>query len=262
MPCSVLINTAHRADYLDRCLTSFRRQSTTDFEIVIADDGSDDETRAVIERHADEAPFSINHVWHPPEGHRRAEILNKGIASCETDYIIFTDCDALPPAWFVERHLERRRSKRMLCGGRIKLGKEATEALTAESVAAGAFESLVTPEDLRALRWRHWKNVWEIWGRRPRRPHNLGLNMSLERSSLEAVNGYDNAFRGWGNADGDLRERLKMAGVWPLSIWRECYVFHQWHPQLERGKGNAERAKRADVSMKAEDGLAQSTARM
>ena len=50
------------------------------------------------------------------------------------------------------------------------------------------------------------------------------------------------------DADGDLRERLKMAGVRPLSVWREVFIYHQWHPQLPRGEGNAERAKRASAA--------------
>lgn len=259
--CSVHVNAAHRPGHLDRCLASFARQSVRDFEVVIADDGSDETTLDVIERWRQEAPFRIEHVWHPPDGHRRAEILNKGVAACRADYIVFTDCDALAPAWFVESHLAHRRPRRMLIGGRIKLGRKETEALTPESVRRGGFEGLAAPADLRELCWRHWKNVWEIWLRKRRRPHNLGLNMSLERAALEDVNGYDNAFRGWGNADGDLRERLKRVGVRPLSIWRECYVFHQWHPQLPRAEGNADYARRADIPVRARDGLAEAARR-
>ena len=64
-------------------------------------------------RHQREAPFPIVHSWHPPDGHRRAETLNKGIAACRTDYVVFTDCDSLAPAHFVETHLERRRPNRI-----------------------------------------------------------------------------------------------------------------------------------------------------
>ncbi len=41
----------------------------------------------------------------------------------------------------------------------------------------------------------------------------------------EKVNGYDENFRGWGNKDGDLRERLKMIGVRPKPIFEEALVF-------------------------------------
>jgi len=257
MQCSVLVNTANRPEFLERCLAAFYRQSCMDFEMVVADDGSDEQTLRVVTSHEREAPFPIRHIWHPPLGHRRVEILNKGIAACRTEYVIFTDCDSLAPSWFVEGHLRRRRPERMLIGGRIKLNRAQTDSLTVEAVRSGAFESLAAPAHLRALSWRHWQNVFEILARRKGRPHNLGLNMSMEMRALETVNGYDNEFRGWGNADGDLRERLRMAGIRPLSIWREVYIFHQWHPQAPRGEGNPEYARRPHIPMRASNGLAQ-----
>jgi glycosyltransferase involved in cell wall biosynthesis len=253
--CSVIINTAHRADYLDRCLLAMSRQTCLDIEVIIADDGSDEATLRVVAHHERVAPFPIFHIWHPPHGHSRAEILNKGIAACRTDYILTTDCDALAPATLIAMHLQRRRPGRMLVGGCVKLNKSDTLALTHDGIATGDFERLLLPKNRRALLWTHWKNIWNIWTRRPRRPHNLGLNMSLERSALEAINGYDNAFHGWGNADGDLRERLKMVDVWPLSVWAEAFVFHQWHPTLKRGEGNAARVRRPNIPSFAADGL-------
>jgi glycosyltransferase involved in cell wall biosynthesis len=255
--CSVLVNTASRPEHLDRCLGCYPRQTRLDFEMVIADDGSDAETLAVVERHRARAPFPIVHVWQPFEGHRRAAILNKAIAACRTDYILFTDCDALAPAHFVATHLERRRARRLLVGGRIKLKHKATLALTDEDIASGVFESLATASDKRRLRWEHLKNTFYIWIGTHGRPHNLALNMSVEKSALEAINGYDNAFRGWGNADGDLRERLRMNGVRCLSICSEALVYHQSHPQPDRSEANRRYAQRADAPMRAQDGLAE-----
>jgi glycosyltransferase involved in cell wall biosynthesis len=257
MQCSVMVNTANRPEFLDRCIESYLRQSCLDFEMVIADDGSDEHTLEVILRRQAEAPFPIIHAWRPPGSYRRAETLNRGIAACNTGYIIFTDCDSLAPANFVETHLARRRPERMLVGGRVRLSQDQTEKLTMPIVKSGEFENLVSPEDLKELQWQHWKNRFHILIRKARRPHNLGLNMSMELSALEAVNGYDNFFEGWGNADGDLRERLKKAGVWPLSIWRECYVLHQWHPQARRNPANATYARRSEIPMYAENGLEQ-----
>jgi glycosyltransferase involved in cell wall biosynthesis len=257
MKCSVLVNTAHRPENLNRCIASYYEQSCMEFEMVIADDGSDENTLSVILDHKKHAPFSITHVWHPSEGHRRAEILNKGIAACNTDYILFTDCDALAPACFVATHLNLRRPARMLIGGQVKLSREQTEVLTLEEVRSHQFEDLITEGDRRKLRRQHFKNLWHIWIRKRRRPHNLGLNMSLELEGLLKVNGYDQMFRGWGNADGDLRERLKKIGIHSLSVWSKAIIFHQWHPPLKRGKGNASYARRSNIPFRAENGLSE-----
>lgn len=255
MKCSVLVNTAHRPENLNRCITSYYQQTCMDFEMVIADDGSDETTLALILDHKKQSPFPITHIWHQNRGHRRAEILNKGIAACTTDYILFTDCDALASPCFVETHLTYRKPERMLIGGQVKLSQEQTDRLTLEDVRTYQFVNLITPQNRRSLHWRHWKNNWQILARKRRRPHNLGLNMSLELKHLVKVNGYDQMFRGWGNADGDLRERLKMIGVHSLSVWSKAIIFHQWHTPLKRGKGNAAYARRPDITFRTESGL-------
>ena len=91
---SVLVNTFNRADYLRNCLTSYLRQTFRDFEVVIADDGSTDQTADVLAEFGRTATFPIRHVRQESEGHRRARILNKGLAACRAPTIVFTDCDA------------------------------------------------------------------------------------------------------------------------------------------------------------------------
>ena len=256
MNCEVIINTAQRPLFLDRCLTAFYRQTCQDFQVIVADDGSDCQTLQVIHRHHKQAPFPLRHVWQPKEGHRRAEILNKGIGMAEAPYIIFTDCDSLVPSWFVKGHLEKSRPGTLLCGGRIKLSREQTEPLTLEDIRSGSFESLVSKSERRKLLLNHCKNLVYQLLRKKRRPHNLGLNMSLHAKDLERINGYDNQFLGWGNADGDLRERLKQIRVRPVSIYHRVYVLHQWHPKGKRNDANRLHASRGH-SYWAEDGLAQ-----
>ncbi|MCF8108196.1 MAG: glycosyltransferase [Desulfohalobiaceae bacterium] len=256
MECAVIINTAQRPQYLHRSLTALYRQTHRDFQVLVADDGSTQETLQVVQTHQDKAPFSVSHVWQPKAGHRRTEILNKAVGSTSAEYIIFTDCDSLVPSWFVQGHLRKAGLHKMLCGGRIKLTREQTESLSLAAIQSGAFESLATRRQRRKLFLNHFKNVVYLLIRKKRRPHNLGLNMSLYKSDLELVNGYDNLFQGWGNEDGDLRERLKKVGVWPRSICHEVFVFHQWHPKGKRNDANRLHASRRQ-SYWADDGLTQ-----
>ena len=88
--------------------------------------------------------------------------------------------------------------------------------------------------------------------------HNLALNMSLARADLLRVNGYDECYRGWGNVDGDLRERLKRAGVWPKSIWTKAVVFHLDHPDdptRALRERNRARSLRPDLPVAAVHGI-------
>ena len=200
-----------------------------DFEIVIADDGSSDHTANVVKEFQETSPVPVRHVWHEDQGHRRAEILNKGLAECRAPLVLFTDCDAIPPADLLQVHIQFDTPKRMLCGGYIRLTDEETKQVDPEFVLAGKHEDFLTPVRKRRLRRRHLKNILYVAIRKKGRPHNMGLNYSLAREHLEKINGYDEQFQGWGNADGDVRRRLRMTGVQPKSIWSQAVIFHQYH---------------------------------
>jgi hypothetical protein len=81
--------------------------------------------------------------------------------------------------------------------------------------------------------------------------------MSLARADLLRVNGYDENYRGWGNEDGDLRERLKRTGVWPKSIWTRAVVFHLDHPTdaTRNDRANLAYSRRPDIPVFAERGI-------
>jgi len=227
---SVLLNTFDRARTLRWVLAAYRRQTDADFEVVVADDGSQDETSDVIEAARAESRFPIEHVRHERAGHRRAKILNEGIKACRHEIVLFTDADSLPRADLVEVHRRAFDPRRLSIGGCVRLDAAQTASLDLDAVRSGAYERFHDGAWRRRLLRRHWKNLFQIATRRRRRPHNLALNFCLGRSALLEVNGYDENFRGWGNADGDVRDRLKQVGVFPKSVWHRAIVFHLHHP--------------------------------
>jgi glycosyltransferase involved in cell wall biosynthesis len=256
---SVLVNTYNRARFLDLALTAWRRQTEGDFEIVVADDGSEDGTAEVVRRHRQDAPFPVVHVVHERRGHRRAAILNRAIAATRAGVLLFTDADCLPAADLLARHAEGFRDGRMLLGGRVRLSESETAGMTPEAAADGSYERCLSPAWRRRLESEHRRNRVQIALRRRKRPHNLGVNFSVEKWALYAVNGYDENFEGWGNADGDLRERLKQVGVRPLSIWDRAVVYHLEHPPdpTRAEKRNAAYARRPEIPFWCRRGLVQ-----
>lgn len=92
--------TYNRAWCLDQAIQSVLTQTFQDFELIVIDDGSTDNTLAVLERYRKEEQVKFFY-----ESHRgRSAARNKGIEESRGEYIAFLDSDDL---WFNDK-LERQ----------------------------------------------------------------------------------------------------------------------------------------------------------
>jgi glycosyltransferase involved in cell wall biosynthesis len=86
---SVIISTYNRAHFLSEALESVLSQDYSDFELLVVDDGSDDETYNVIKPYLSQ----IGYIWQENRGVSSARNLGIGLARGE--YIAFLDSDDL-----------------------------------------------------------------------------------------------------------------------------------------------------------------------
>ncbi len=103
---SVAMCTFNGAQYLPHQLDSILRQSSLPDELVVCDDGSEDETIAVLSAFAKEAPFPV-HVHRNAERLRFSGNFAKCIGLCEGDLIVLTDQD---DEWMPDRVEETRKA--------------------------------------------------------------------------------------------------------------------------------------------------------
>jgi len=92
---SVIIPTYNRSDMLAQAMRSVLAQTYRDFELVIVDDGSTDNTREVVEGFGDPR---IRYVWQ--ENQERSAARNRGVAEASAELVAFLDSDDL---WFPEK---------------------------------------------------------------------------------------------------------------------------------------------------------------
>lgn len=235
MQISVIISTYNAAEWLRKAVWAWQTQDDCDFELLIADDGSGDDTRDAIGELAADSPIAIRHIWHEDHGFRKCTILNRALTATTGDYVIISDGDCLPRRDFVAVHRALARPGRFLSGGYIKLPLAASLGLTRDHIAAGAFASLPW---LRAHGLGHSRKLLLAWPQgpaavlldqcTPTHPTWNGHNGSAFKHDLLAVNGFDERMQ-WGGLDRELGERLENAGIKGMQIRHRAICVHLHH---------------------------------
>lgn len=238
MPISVIITTYNAPAWLQKSVWGWAAQTDRDFDLVIADDGSTDETRQMIEALRQETGLTIHHVWQEDQGFRKCEILNKAIVASGGDYLILSDGDCVPRGDFVAVHRRLARPNRFLSGGYVKLPLELSEKLTLEDIASGRpfdvswlREQGVELESKALLLWPQGRVAHLFDSLTPTRPTWNGHNSSALKSDLVAVNGFNEEMQ-YGGLDRELGERMENNGTRGVQIRHQAICVH-----LEHGRG-------------------------
>lgn len=251
---SLLISTYNWKEALQLVLKCVLNQTILPKEILIADDGSRDDTRLMIEEIQKESSIPIIHVWQEDQGFRVSRVRNKAIARATSDYIIQIDGDILMDRHFIADHLELAKEGCFVCGSRVLLSPETTDLLVKgqkEPLSLSAFT-------LNGMRVRFLRHLLADYYDR-NYMHSRGCNMAFWRKDMVAVNGYDETFEAWGYEDSELAYRLIASGVRKRFLKMGGVAFHMFHSKVSRD-GEAERmeALRQSVASKrnwADDGL-------
>jgi len=231
---SIIVCFYERLEALTCCLKSLRWAAGDFDEVVVADDGSGEETVRRVRDMGARCPFPVVHAWQPRAGPRRAAARNNGIRHASGDYLLFVDADFILLRGAVRAHVEGARPG-VFAAGRCKY---TTESQARRILEEGVNEELVEsiyralPED--PIRREHRRFTRAELRRRlgigdPRKA-TFGGHFSAFRRDLEAVNGYDENYVGWGGEDVDLAMRMVMAGFRGRSVIQSARALHLWHP--------------------------------
>ncbi len=254
---SVIVSTYNRPDALDVALRSLSRQSDRRFEIVVADDGSGAATERVVRDWAARAPVAVKHVWHEDRGFRLAEIRNLGIRESAGRYLVFLDGDCITRPSFVAAHRRLAEPGWFVTGNRILMSQRLTAQALAEASATrpepesfglATHLSLRARGDLNRLAPLFALPLVILRKRRATQWRGAnGSNMAFWRSDLEAVDGFDAAFTGWGREDSDIFVRLIRAGVRRKDGRFATGVLHLWHREADRSGLDTNERRLAEI---------------
>lgn len=232
MKVSLIITTYNWPDALELSLFSALAQTRLPDEIIIADDGSGPDTATLIEKIASNSPVPIIHSWQEDTGFRAAMSRNRAIARSSSDYIIMIDGDMILDPYFIADHLAASKEGYFVQGGRLLLSHEQTTIMLHDKNIS-----------------IHWYNEGVSNRKNGIRSHLLSTlfstqstslkgiktcNFALFRSDALRVNGFDNAFVGWGREDSEFANRLLCAGVKRLNLKFSAAAYHLDHNENAR----------------------------
>lgn len=237
---SVIVTTYNRPDALRAVLAGLFAQIDRGFEVLVADDGSRDETRQLVEALAAGAPIPVRHVWQEDRGFRAGAARNRAAAVATGDYLIFLDGDCIRRPDWIARHRALAEPGWMVAGNRILLAERFTQQVLegAEPVHGWSLG-----------RWRLAQMAGHINRTLPLRRLPLGplrklgarrwqrvrtCNLGVWAADFRAVNGFDEQFEGWGFEDSDLAVRLLNHGVRRKEGAFATGVLHLWHREHDR----------------------------
>lgn len=249
MKCSLIISVYNDIKTLILILEALKIQTEKAFEVIIADDGSNERFVEELNKQIEKSPLKIIHLWHEDKGWRKEIILNKAIVTATTRYLIFIDGDCIPHKRFIEEHLSLSQKGYAIGGRRVMLSQELTQKITPELIASGKLHTYLLPRIL----WqgiigkiRHAEEVIRIsnkWLRKKilkERLHDLlGCNFSIYKDDLLKINGFDERFANPSvGEDTDIEARLNRIGIYCKVERHITTVYHKWHKLNHSGAEN------------------------
>lgn len=238
MKVSLIATTYNQPRDLDLYLSSVAAQTMHDFEVVVADDGSGEGTRKIVDKFANGAlKGRFIHAWHPDDGYRKGKILNEAIRRSSGEWLVFTDSDLLLHRRFIEDHASQASEQALFMGRRVELGPQVSEWVRSHPERAGSpsFYARVLASEWRG-ETRNANRSFRIASgaiarllKYDRVPDLLGSNFSIHRSLLERLNGFDEAREHYWGEDGDLFVRARNAGAKISGRKSFAVQWHLWH---------------------------------
>ncbi|MGH8915152.1 MAG: glycosyltransferase [Acidimicrobiia bacterium] len=210
---TVVIPVYNRAELVARTLSALSAQTYPPelLTVVVADDGSTDDIRAVVDRW--DPPFEKGYVRQEHRGFGAGRARNLGARSTESDVVVFLDSDAIVEPDFVAGHVKWHTAnpKAVVIGGRLHMG---AKDLDPGRLSAGALDldegAVEDRPDFRSVLSRRTS---QLQATDEAYRAFVSANVSVSSALFASTGGFDERFRWWGSEDSELGWRLWQAGA-------------------------------------------------
>ncbi len=200
---SVIIPTYNHANYVAESIESVLSQTYKDYELIIVNDGSPDDTEEVLQPYIHRG--QIRYICQENQG--QASARNRGLSECQGKYVAFLDDDDLWPMdklqWQVE-YLEANSQCNVVGGAVVMLDNNSPRG----DVCNESGHSMLTYAQL-------------FYGN----PFNSPGQVLIRKSALEGIGGFDTSI--WGADDFDVF--LRLAELSPIASFLKTALYYRLH---------------------------------
>lgn len=211
MKISVIVPVFNRPDEIRELLDSLVRQTDSDFEVIIVEDGSNIPCNDVCESYKEK--LNIKYLFKPNTG--RSDTRNYGMEHANGDYFIIFDSDCIMPEQYIATVKDYLREDYVDCFGGPDAAAEGFSDM--QKAISYAMTSVMTTGGIRGA-------TKKVDNFSPR-----SFNMGISKICYETVGGFKNMI----GEDIDMSFRIKEAGF-KSRLFAKAYVFHKRRVDLKK----------------------------
>lgn len=218
---SVVIPTFNAHERLSLLLESLENQSVRNFEVIVVDDGSTDETRKIVRQTMRRFSVPLRYYYLD-----NTDIFGAGIArNCggkhaRGDVLLFLDQDCVAEHDLVKKHIVHHKTKDIVLGYYAGYGDEEKYYDFAKlKKCIRQRKTIPVMKDFRDRLFRSATrdDAWKCF---------VSAHFSIKRSLFKIFN-FDEKFIQWGGQDVDLGYRLIKKG-YTIYFAKDCVAYNSW----------------------------------
>ena len=234
MQISLIITTYNWKEALELSLQSGMDQKVLPMEIIVADDGSNDDTGAIVRKMAKDSPVPIVHSWQNDKGFRLARSRNKAIARARGNYVVLIDGDIIMDPYFIGDHSKFAKQGFFIQGTRVLLKEELSNQVLQRGSLKSSWCMRGVENRKNCLRCDMLARLFSFQSK------ILGgvktCNFAFWRNDAIAINGFNEDFIGWGREDSEFTARLMNNGVKRQNVKFNALGYHLYHSKNDRNR--------------------------
>ncbi|EPV5182549.1 glycosyltransferase family 2 protein [Campylobacter coli] len=233
--CTLIITTYNQPKRLALVLDSVKNLDPLPNEVLIADDGSKEDTAKLIQEYQKKFPCALKHIWQEDKGFRAAASRNKAINASSSEYIILIDGDMILEKSFIADHLKFASLKTILQGSRTILNENESEEILKNNDFKLAFKKKKLKNKkndfLAYLIYNFSKIDKNFFKKSQLVKGSKTCNMSFYKSDFEVIKGFNEKFVGWGREDSEFVARFLFNNGLFRRLKFNALAYHIYHEE-------------------------------